>query len=99
MVLKALAFGTRGENKDAYDLYYVIRNYGPGVDEVLEHLNPILHEQETQKALQILHRDFSDPGGVGPRRVAGFLDPAPNDELQADVAGFVRELLRKCDIT
>jgi predicted nucleotidyltransferase len=27
VVLKALAFRTRGENKDAYDLYYVIRNY------------------------------------------------------------------------
>ena len=49
VVLKALAFGTRGENKDAYDLYYVIRNYGSGVDDVLEHLNPILQEQETQR--------------------------------------------------
>jgi hypothetical protein len=97
VVLKALAFGTRGENKDAYDLYYVIRNYGSGIDEVLEHLDPILHEQETQKALEILRRDFSDPDEVGPRRVAEFLYRAPNIELQADVAGFVRELLRKCD--
>ena len=99
VVLKALAFGTRGENKDAYDLYYVIRNYGSGVKDVLKHLNPILLEQETQKALQILRRDFSDPDGVGPRRVAEFLFRASNDEIEADVAGFVRELLRKCDIT
>jgi len=98
LVLKALAFGTRGENKDAYDLYYVIRNYGSGVDDVLKHLKPILHEHETQKALHILHRDFSDTGGVGPRRVAEFLYHAHNDEMQADVAGFVRELLRKCGI-
>jgi len=98
VVLKALAFGTRGENKDAYDLYYVIRNYGTGVDDVLERLNPILHEKETQKALQILRRDFSDSDGVGPRRVAEFLYRAPSNDIQADVAGFVRELLRKCDI-
>jgi len=98
IILKALAFGTRGENKDAYDLYYVIRNYGSDVDDVLEHLNPILHEHETMKTLQLLRRDFSDPDGVGPRRVAEFLYGAPTDELQADVAGFVRELLRKCDI-
>jgi hypothetical protein len=97
VVLKALAFGTRGENKDAYDLYYVIRNYSPGVDDVLKHFNPILHEHETQKALQIMRRDFSDPAGVGPRRVAEFLYRARNDETQADVAGFVRELLRKSD--
>jgi hypothetical protein len=98
VVLKALAFGTRGENKDAYDLYYVIRNYGSGIDDVLKDLNPILDEQETQEALQILRRDFFDPDGVGPRRVAEFMYRAPNDELQADVAGFIRELLRKCNI-
>lgn len=98
LVLKALAFGTRGENKDAYDLYYVIRNYGSGIDDVLKQLNPILHEHETQEALQILRRDFFDPDGVGPRRVAEFMYRAPNDELQADVAGFMRELLRKCNI-
>jgi hypothetical protein len=28
VVLKALAFDSRGENKDAYDLYYVVRNFG-----------------------------------------------------------------------
>jgi len=98
VVLKALAFGTRGENKDAYDLYYVIRNYGASVEDLLEHLNPILHEQETQEALQILSRDFTEPDRVGPRRVAEFMYRSPNDEMQADVAGFVRELLRKCNI-
>jgi hypothetical protein len=98
VILKVLAFGTRGENKDAYDLYYVIRNYGSGIDDVLKQLEPILYDRETQKALQMLRRDFSDPDGVGPRRVAEFLYAAPNDELQADVAGFIRKLLRKCDI-
>jgi hypothetical protein len=98
VVLKALAFGTRGENKDAYDLYYVIRNYGSSVDDVFECILPLLHEQDTQKALQILRRDFSDPDGVGPHRVAEFMYRAPNDAMQADVAGFVRELLRKCGI-
>jgi hypothetical protein len=98
VVLKALAFGTRGENKDAYDLYYVIRNYGSSVDDVFECLLPLLHEQGIQDALQILHGDFSDPDAVGPRRVAEFLYRTRNNELQADVAGFVRELLRKCSI-
>lgn len=99
VILKALAFGTRGENKDAYDLYYVIRNYGSGIDDVLEHINSMLHENIAQKALEILRRDFSEPDGVGPRRVAEFLYHTPNDEVQADVAGFIRELLRKCDVT
>ena len=37
-VLKALAFGNRGENKDAYDLFYVWR--GVGVQDVARRLAP-----------------------------------------------------------
>ena len=99
ITLKALAFGIRGENKDAYDLYYVIRNYGSGMDDVLKHLIPIRHEHALQKALQILRRDFSDPDGLGPRRVAEFLYRSPNDEVQADAAGFVRELFRELEMS
>jgi len=96
IVLKALAFHQRGENKDAYDLYFVIRNYGSGIDEVCECLNPLLKEAETKSALEILSRDFVDPDSVGPSRVAQFQYNEPNTDLQADVAGYIRELLDKC---
>ncbi len=98
VVLKALAFDQRGENKDAYDLYFVIRNYGRGVDAVYECLEPFLNEPETRQAFEILQRDFSDPDQTGPSRVAQFLYRGPDAELQADVVGFIRELLSKCDI-
>lgn len=98
VVLKTLAFDQRGENKDAYDLYLVIRNYGNGVDDVCKCLGPLLKEAETQKVLEILNRDFSEPDGVGPSRVARFLYDRPDADLQADVVGFVRELLSKCDM-
>ena len=96
VVLKAFAFDGRGENKDAYDLYYVIRNYGTGVDDVVAKLQPLLADAETQKALGILRRDFLDPESVGPRRVAEFLIGGADDEIQADVVGFVTRLLDKC---
>jgi len=98
IVLKALAFDQRGENKDAYDLYFVIRNFGSGIDDVCRCLGPLLKEAETQKALEILNRNFSEPDGVGPSRVARFLYEGSNEDLQADVVGFVRELLTKCDM-
>lgn len=98
VVLKALAFAKRGENKDGYDLYYVIRNYASGVEAVYEHLKPLLDEQETQEALKILKRDFSAPDQLGPRRVAEFLYAGPDEASQADVVGFVRELLMRCGI-
>ncbi len=65
---------------------------------MFEHLHPILQEQEMQEALQILRRDFFDPDGVSPHRVAEFMYRSPNQEMQADVAGFFRELLSKCGI-
>jgi len=98
VVLKALAFGTRAENKDSYDLYYVIRNYGNGVEDVYEHLAPLLDDQNAQNALEILKHDFSDLDSIGPMAVAEFLYRVRNNDLQAEVAGFVGELLGKCQI-
>jgi hypothetical protein len=95
VLLKALAFDSRGENKDAYDLYYVVRNFGSGVHDVVAKLQPLLGDPDAQKALAILRRDFLDPDMVGPRRVAAFLTGGRDDELQADVVGFVSQLLDK----
>ena len=92
-MLKALAFLGRGENKDAYDLYYLIRHCGGGVEDVAACLRPLIGDDEAQKALQILRDDFLDHHGVGPRRVAEFLHGGPDDEIQADVVGFVAALL------
>lgn len=43
-------------------------------------------------------RDFSEPDGVGPSRVAQFLYAGPDADLQADVVGFVQELLSRCNV-
>jgi hypothetical protein len=97
VVLKALAFDSRGENKDAYDLFYVIRNYGTGVSDVVAKLQSLLDDEEAQKALDVLRRDFTDPESVGPMRVAEFISGKYDDEIQADVVGFVAEVFRLLD--
>ena len=96
VVLKSLAFGLRGENKDAYDLYYVVRNYGTSIDDVASRLKPLLGDPSADEAIRILKRDFREHGDVGPRRVAEFLARAPDDEIQADVVGFFGLLLDSC---
>jgi hypothetical protein len=95
VVLKALAFDSRGENKDAYDLFYVVRNYGGGVDDVAAKLRPLLDDAEAQRALEILRRDFSTHDAVGPMRVAAFVTGGKDEALQADVVGFITLLLGK----
>jgi hypothetical protein len=96
VVLKALAFHGRGENKDAYDLYYLVRNFGAGVEDTASCLRPLLEDDEAKRAMQVLHDDFLDHDGLGPRRVAEFLQGGPNDEIHADVVGFVQALLDRC---
>jgi hypothetical protein len=97
VVLKSLAFRLRGENKDAYDLYYLVRNYKKGVDDVASRLRPLLGDPSAQQAIDILKDDFLAHGNVGPRRVAEFIMGVADDEIQADVAGFIDQLIKRCN--
>ncbi|MBM3883034.1 MAG: hypothetical protein FJ387_25515 [Verrucomicrobia bacterium] len=92
VVLKALAFHIRGENKDAYDLFYLLRNYGRGVADVATELRPLLTDASAQRAMEYLRGDFQASGSTGPRRVAEFLFGRPDEATQADTVGFVRQL-------
>jgi hypothetical protein len=99
IVLKALAFNSRGENKDAYDLFYMVRNFGQSVDDVYNSLKPIINEKETREALEILRRDFLDHDAVGPSRVAAFIGNVEDEGIKSDVVGFTKELISKCGIS
>jgi hypothetical protein len=93
VVLKALAFRNRGENKDAYDLVYVVRNFDTGVRAVADRMRAFHDEPATQLAVAHLREDFAEIDSLGPRRVADFLHGQPNDDVQADTRGLVMDLL------
>lgn len=95
VVLKALAFHSRGENKDAYDLFYVIRNFGLGPADVAAALRPMLSDSSAIEALAIIRRDFTTHDGVGAQRVARFITGQVNDDIQANVVGFIRAFLHE----
>jgi hypothetical protein len=96
VVLKSLAFRLRGENKDVYDLVYVLQHFGETVNTVAAHLQPLLGYPEVRTALRQLDEDFVAIESVGPMRYATFVAGVPDDELQADAFRHVRELLRLC---
>ena len=97
VALKALAFKARGYNKDAYDLYYMVRNYGRGIEDVATRLRCVLRESEAVEIAEILKNNFLDPDGPGAVRVARFLAGRLDEEVQADVAGFMARLLQSCE--
>jgi hypothetical protein len=93
VAMKALALRGRGENKDAYDLVYILRNFGDGPAAVAERLKPLMRETEAQEAMRFLAEDFQTIAHLGPRRAAEFLHDGPNEEAQADAWGAVRDML------
>jgi hypothetical protein len=94
VVLKALAFRNRGENKDAYDLFYLLRNYGSSVEAIADELRPLREDSSTKKALHYLDEDFQQIDSIGPKRVAEFLFGQSDETIQADTLGYVRQLLQ-----
>lgn len=96
VVLKALAFRLRGSRKDAYDLFYVVRNYGDGPSDVSKHLKPLLGNKFAWEAIQYLEEDFAHSDSLGAVRVALFIESRRDSIIEADVAGFMGELVRQC---
>jgi hypothetical protein len=96
VVLKALAFHDRGENKDAYDLYYVLRCFGGGPSDVARCFRPLIDDPDTIRAMHILEQDFKANDCLGPMRVAHFVHGGPDEATQADVVGFVLKFLSMC---
>jgi hypothetical protein len=69
---KALvALGLRGENKDAYDLFYIVRNYGYGIDDVEAWLRPFRNHDAATRVIAILPRDFLSHNDIGPPACRG----------------------------
>ena len=97
VALKALAFRGRAENKDAYDLYYLIRNYGTGVEDVSRRFRTLLPDPDGERALQILSEDFTGSAeAIGIIRASEFLrgEGERDEALQAEISGFIGDFLR-----
>ena len=73
VVLKALASLNRGQEKDAYDLIYVVRNWPGGPGDIAARWRGFGGHPAARKALKVLGDDFASEAAVGPRRASRFL--------------------------
>jgi hypothetical protein len=81
---KGLALGRRFEEKDNYDIYALIANYGDGPAEVASAVKPFLGEPTLRSSLAKIREWFRGVDAAGPIAVADFF---PN------VAGGARDRL------
>lgn len=100
VALKAHAFRNRGYEKDAYDLYHMIRNYvepggrGEPPADAAAHWRHVRGKPGAKGARRILTEDFASPNHVGPGAVARFLGREDDDALRADAFAFVQDFMR-----
>lgn len=93
LVTKGLALKGRYKEKDAYDIYFVLRYYKGGPQKVAEEVRSFLGESVVAEAFGEIRDKFRNVRSEGPFQVAYFL--APEDErLRERIQGEAYAVLR-----
>jgi hypothetical protein len=100
LAMKGHAIEGRLKQKDAYDIYYCVRNYPDGVDALAKACRPLLDHKAGLAGYQFIARKFESLDGFGPTCVRKFVeesqvlnDRSP-DQWQVDAFGQVDAWLR-----
>jgi len=100
LAMKGFAVNNRDKNKDAYDIYYCVRNYQDGIDALAEACRPLLAEPGAREGYRYIAEKFSEVDGYGPTCVRHFVEDTQvlgertPDQWQQDAFGQVDAWLR-----
>ena len=95
LAMKGYALDGRTKQKDAYDVYFSIRNYPGGVEALVEECNPLLEYVSGQEGFRHVASKFKDVDDFGPTCVRKFVEESDVlgerslDEWQQDAFGQV----------
>lgn len=100
MAMKGFAIANRLKQKDAYDIYYCIRNFEGGAAALAEECRPLLEVKEGAEGFKRIAEKFDTLDGFGPTCVrnfvmdSGILGDRTADQWQQDAFGQVDAWLR-----
>lgn len=100
LAMKGHATAGRYKQKDAYDVYYCIRNYPGGIDALARACRPLLDHASGAKGYQFIAEKFDTADGYGPICVRRFVEGTQilgdrtADQWQLDAFGQVDAWLR-----
>lgn len=95
LAMKGHALLGRHKQKDAYDVYYCVRNYAGGIDALAEACRPVLEEASGAEGYRAINEKFEAIDSYGPTSVCNFvaetdiLGERSADEWQQDAYGQV----------
>ena len=88
VVMKGMALHERLKEKDAYDIYFCVRNWPGGIAALIEQFRPHMDHALVQEGLRHIADSFASPTAVGPTFVASFEEISEREDrefLQRDV--------------
>lgn len=95
LAMKGHALMRRQKRKDAYDIYYCIRNYEGGPDALAEACRPLLDIKDAREGYQGIADKFAKEDMIGPVWVRQFVEGTPHigdrtpEQWQRDAFGQV----------
>lgn len=95
LVMKGFALGNRLKTKDAYDIYYCVRNYPGGPNALAEACRALLEHEDGRNSYTTIDEKFEAVDGFGPTSVRKFvegtraLQSRTPDQWQQDAFGQI----------
>lgn len=102
LTMKAIVLDSRLKEKDAYDIYYCLKQYGGNLDRLVEKFKPYRDSGLVHEGLDKLARHFESVSHTGPKFVADFeeiTDPEQRQLVERDAFERVQYLLKEIDAT
>ena len=101
IVMKCMALKNRLKEKDAWDIYYCVRNFPDGIEMLVSDFRPLLGHSLVIEALNSLAEKFSSPDAVGPTQIINFEEIDSSEErefIRRDAYERISYLLSKLGI-
>lgn len=99
LAMKGYAIAKRKKPKDAYDIYYCVRNFPGGVDGLVSATMPLVEVDAAKAGYAYIAGKFRTANDFGPTRVRDFVEGSPFrgqrtlDQWQQDAFGQVHAWL------
>ncbi len=100
LAMKGFAIMKRHKQKDAYDIYYCVRNYPGGLEVLAEACRPLLEHPSAEEGYRCIADKFDEFDGYGPTCVRRFVEETDilsgrtAEQWQMDAFGQVDAWLR-----
>ncbi len=99
LAMKGYAIANRQKPKDAYDIYFCIRNFPDGLDALVAETKPLLEVDTAREGYLLIEGKFRDVDDFGPSSVRKFVEGSDAlgertaDQWQQDAFGQVNAWL------